>query len=301
VTAVGATHVCMRQCLPKELFSLIEKENVSHLCAAPNVLLSMICFPEARFVKLRRPLQVVTAGASPSPAILHGMEEIGANISHVYGLTELHGPHSVCVWQRPWVELDPDNLTRMKSRQGVPYTTALHMAVVDPVTMEPVPQDGRTVGEVVMRGNNVMLGYYKDEQATEEAFQNGWFHSGDLGVVHPDGYVRIMDRASDIILQGGDYVSSIEMEEVISRHPEVLEVAVVATPDSQWGEVPKAYVVVKRGCRPTAEEIIDFCRQNHGSSKAPKMVEFGQLPKTATGKTIKSRLRFRDWSDPGCC
>ncbi|SHO46424.1 AMP-binding protein [Desulfopila aestuarii] len=299
VTAAGATHVCMRQWLPKEIFHLIEKENVSHLSAAPNVLLQMICFPEARSVKLRRPLQVMTAGASPSPAILQGMEEIGANISHVYGLTELHGPHSVCVWQRPWVDLDPDNLTRMKSRQGVPYTTAMHLAVVNPVTMEPVPQDGMTMGEVVMRGNNVMLGYYKDEQATEQAFRNGWFHSGDLGVVHPDGYIQIMDRASDIILRGNDYISSIEIEDVISRHPDVLEVAVVSMPDVEWGEVPKAFVVPKRGSSPSEEEIIEFCRQNHVHFKAPKMVEFGQLPKTATGKTIKSQLRYREWLGMG--
>lgn len=295
VTAVGGTHVCMRQSLPKDVFYLIEKESVSHLCAAPNVLLMMICYPEARFVKLRRSLHVLTAGASPSPSILHGMEEIGANITHVYGLTELHGPHSVCAWQTPWVELDPDNVSQMKSRQGVPYTTALHMAVVDPATMEPVPNDGSTMGEVVMRGNNVMLGYYKDEEATAKAFRSGWFHSGDLGVVHPDGYIQIMDRVSDIIQRGNNYISSIEIEQVISRHPDVLEVAVVSTPDPEWGEVPKAFVVPHRGCRPSEEEIIEFCRQNHAEFKAPTMVEFGELPKTATGKTIKAQLRHKEW------
>ncbi|WP_136807306.1 AMP-binding protein [Desulfosediminicola flagellatus] len=295
VTAIGATHICMRQCLPKDIFHLIEKENVSHMCAAPTVLLMMICYPESRYVKLRRPLQVLTAGASPSPAIIQGMEEIGANITHVYGLTELHGPHSVCAWQAPWVELDPENVSRMKARQGVPYTTSMHMSVVDPLTLQPVPCDGLTMGEVVMRGNNVMLGYYKDEAATEKAFRDEWFHSGDLGVVHPDGYIQIMDRVGDIIMRGGDIISSIEIEDVIYQHPDVLEVAVVSTPDPVWGEAPKAFVVPKLGRNPTAEEIIEFCQQNHAEFKAPKTVEFCQLPKTATGKTIKSQLRNREW------
>ncbi len=297
VTAVGATHVCLRHCLPEEIFALIARENVSHLSAAPNVLLQMICFPEAAGVKLRRPLQILTAGASPSPAIIQGMEEIGADITHVYGLTELHGPHSVCAWQAPWVDLDPDNVARMKARQGVPYTTSLHMAVVDPASMQPVPEDGLTMGEIVMRGNNVMLGYYKDREATDQAFRDGWFHSGDLGVVHPDGYIQIMDRANDIILRGGDIISSLEIEEVISRHADVLEVAVVSAPDPVWGEVPKAFVVAKEGRNPTAGEIIDFCRKNHAQFKAPQTVEFCRLPKTATGKTIKAQLRRREWHD----
>jgi len=295
VTAAGATHVCLRRCLPKEVFSLIEQESVSHLCAAPNVLLMMICFPEAPAVKLRRPLQVLTAGASPSPVIIQGMEEIGADITHVYGLTELHGPHSICAWQAPWVELDPENVAMMKARQGVASITSLHMEVVDSETMEPVPHDGRTMGEVVMRGHNVMLGYYKDQAATDQAFRGGWFHSGDLGVIHPDGYLQITDRVSDVIVRGGDLISSIEIEEIIYRHPDVLEVAVVSTPDPEWGEVPKAFVVPRQGRTPTAEEIIDFCRTHHAQFKAPKTVEFGQLPKTATGKTMKARLRSREW------
>ncbi|MDP3479802.1 MAG: AMP-binding protein [Desulfoprunum sp.] len=295
VTAVGATHVCLRHDLPQEIFGLIEKESVSHLSAAPNILLLMICYPEAAQVKLRRPLQILTAGASPSPAIIQGMEDIGANITHVYGLTELHGPHSVCAWQAPWVELDPDNVARMKARQGVPYTTSLHMAVVDPLTMQPVPDDGLTMGEIVMRGNNVMLGYYKDQEATDLAFRDGWFHSGDLGVMHPDGYIQIMDRANDIIVRGGDIISSLEIEEVIYRHPDILEVAVVSAPDPIWGEVPKAFVVAKLGRKPTENEIIEFCRKNHAQFKAPETVEFCQLPKTATGKTIKAQLRSREW------
>ena len=295
VTAVGATHVCLRRCQPQEIFHLIEKESISHLCASPNDLLMMICFPEATAVKLRRPLQVLTAGASPSPVIIQGMEDIGADITHVYGLTELHGPHSVCAWQAPWVELDPESVARMKARQGVASITSLHMEVINQKTLEPVPHDGQTMGEVVMRGHNVMLGYYKDQAATDLAFRDGWFHSGDLGVVHPDGYLQITDRASDVIVRGGDLISSIEIEEVIYQHPDVMEVAVVSTPDPVWGEVPKAFVVLKRGRTPTEEEIIDFCRNHHAHSKAPKTVEFGQLPKTATGKTIKSILRSREW------
>lgn len=295
VTAVGATHVCLRQTLPQEIFHSIEKENVSHLCAAPTTLLKMICYTEASKVKLRRPLEVLTAGASPSPVITQGLEDIGANVTHVYGLTELHGPHSVCVWQPSWIELDPDMVSRMKARQGVPYTTSMHMAVVDPVTMEPVQEDGQTMGEVVMRGNNVMLGYYKDQESTERAFRDGWFHSGDLGVIHPDGYIQLMDRASDIIIKGGDVISSMEIEDIIYQHPDILEVAVVSSPDSVWGEVPKAFVVPKQDRNPTEEEIIDFCRKNHAEYKAPKTIEFCQLPKTATGKTMKAKLRHQEW------
>ena len=297
VTAVGGTHVCLRHSLPKDIFRLIERERVSHLCAAPNVLLMMVCSPEAAGVKLRRPLQVLTAGASPSPAIIQGMEEIGANVTHVYGLTELHGPHSICAWQAPWIELDPDKVIRMKARQGVPYITSLHLSVVEPISMQPVPADGATMGEVVMRGNNVMLGYYKDREATEQVFRDGWFHSGDLGVMHSDGYIQVMDRASDIIVRGGDIISSVEIETIIGRHPDVLEVAVVSAPDPVWGEVPKAFVVAKQGRTPSAGDIIDFCRDNHAGFKAPAMVEFCQLPKTATGKTIKARLRSREWQD----
>ncbi len=295
VTAVGATHVCLRYCQPKEIFSLIEKENVSHLCAAPNVLLTMICFPEATAVKLRRSLQVLTAGASPSPVIIQGMEEIGADVTHVYGLTELHGPHSICAWQASWIESDPDVVARLKARQGVASITSMHMEVINLETMQPVAHDGQTMGEVVMRGHNVMLGYYKDQQATDYAFRDGWFHSGDLGVVHPDGYLQIIDRVSDLIVRGGDKISSIEIEDIIYQHPDVLEVAVVSTPDSEWGEVPKAFIVPRQGRTLTEEDIIDFCRSHHAHHKAPKTVEFGQIPKTATGKTIKSRLRNKEW------
>lgn len=295
VTAVGATHVCLRQSQSTDIFEFIEKENVSHLCAPPTTLLMIICSPEADRLRLRRPLEILTAGASPSPAIIQGMEEIGANITHVYGLTELHGPHSVCTWQPSWIEFDPEKVSRMKARQGVAYATSIHMEVVDPLTMQPVPADGETMGEVVMRGNNVMLGYYKDQEATSRVFRDGWFHSGDLGVLHPDGYIQLMDRASDVIFRGDDIISSMEIENIIYQHPDVLEVAVVSSPDPVWGEVPKAFVVAKYGKNPTEKEIIDFCRKNHADYKAPETVEFCRLPKTATGKTIKAKLRHQEW------
>ncbi|MFV0438354.1 MAG: AMP-binding protein [Desulfopila sp.] len=296
IAAVGGTQVCLRRNQAKEIFQLIERENVSHMCAPPNVLQMMVCHPESPQVKLRRPLKILTAGASPSPVIIQGMEEIGADVTHVYGLTELHGPHSICAWQPPWVELEPENVSMMKSRQGVPYTTAAHLRVVDPETMQPVAADGRTIGEVVMRGNNVMLGYYKDQAATERAFRGGWFHSGDLGVVHPDGYIQIVDRADDIIYSGEEFIVSSEIEEMIYRHPDVFEVAVVSAPDPVKGAVPKAFIVPKKGRNPSAEEIIDFCQRDRGGAQAPTSIEFCRIPKTATGKTIKAELRNREWA-----
>ncbi len=295
VTAIGGTHVCLRGRQPAEIFHLIEKEGVTHLCAAPTVLLAMINHPGGTLVKLRRPLQVITAGAAPTPAVIRGMEEIGANVIHVYGLTELHGPHSVCAWQSQWVELDPENVSKMKARQGVPYIVSRHMAVLDRETQLPVASDGRAIGEVVMRGNNVMLGYYKDPEATAEVFRDGWFHSGDLAVVHPDGYIQIVDRLNDGIVRAGATIPSMEIEEIIYRHPEVLEVAVVSTPDQWQGEVPKAFVMMKDGATLTEDELIDFCRRQGTDAHAPAIVEFGQLPKTATGKTMKAKLRHQEW------
>jgi fatty-acyl-CoA synthase len=296
VTAMGAMHICLRKYRPADIFHLIEKEQVTHLCAVPSMLLTMICYPEATLVKLRRPLQVLTAGASPTPAVIQGMENIGANVIHVYGLTELHGPHSVCTWQSPWIELDPENVSLMKSRQGVPYTVSQHMAVVEPQTMQPVPEDGKTIGEVVMRGNNVMLGYYKDPLATAVAFRDGWFHSGDLGVVHSDGYIQIMDRAKDTINRGEVHIPSMEIETLICRHHAVLEVAVVGAPDPVYGEAPKAFVVVRKGKKVSEEEIISFCRREGAEENLiPSSVEFCQLPKTATGKTLKTKLRDQEW------
>jgi fatty-acyl-CoA synthase len=295
VTAIGGTHVCLRQVIAADVFRLIEQENVSHLCAAPTILIMMINYPGAQEVKLHRTLRIMTAGAPPSPTVIQKMEAIGANITHTYGLTEVYGPHSVCAWQEEWNTLSADDKAKMKSRQGVPYIVSRYMDVVDLETMVPVPRDGKTIGEIVMRGNNVMLGYYKDEKASEKAFRGDWFHSGDLAVMHPNGYAEIKDRDKDIIISGGENISSVEIENVIFRHPDVLEVAVVSTPDAKWGEVPKAYVVAKEGTNPTAEDIINFCKEHLARFKAPKVVEFCQLPKTATGKILKFKLREKEW------
>lgn len=295
VTAAAGTHVCLRKVVPEEIYSLIESEGVTNLCAAPTVLVSMSNYPGATEIKMKAPLDIMTAGAPPAPAIIQNMESIGANVTQTYGLTEVFGPHSICAWQTKWDNLSPAERADIKARQGVPYTTALYMDVVDQLSMEPVPHDGKTIGEIVMRGNNVMLGYYKDPEASAEAFRGGWFHSGDLAVVHPDGYVQIMDRSKDIIISGGENISTVEVEATLYGHPDVLEVAVVAVPDDKWGEVPKAYVTPKGGANPTAEDLIEFCRQRLARFKAPKHVEFGPLPKTATGKIQKFKLRDEAW------
>jgi fatty-acyl-CoA synthase len=295
VTAMGATHVCLRAVLPDEVFRLIEIENVSHMCAAPTVLVMMSNYPGADAIQMRRRLEIMTAGAPPAPQIIENVEAMGANITHTYGLTEVFGPHSVCAWKPEWDDLSAEERAKRKSRQGVPFVTTQYMDVVDPATLQPVSRDGETIGEIVMRGNNVMLGYYKDPEATETAFAGGWFHSGDLAVMHPDGYVQIMDRKKDIIISGGENISTVEIENVIFRHPEVLEVAVVPIPDEKWGEVPKAFVVPKNGFQPSADSIIAFCKENLARFKAPKVVEFTELPKTATGKIQKFKLREKEW------
>ncbi len=295
VTAIGGTHVCLRQLSAAEIFHLIEVEKVSHMCAAPTILIMMLADPRAREFKLDHPLTILTAGAPPSPTIIEQIEGMGANIVHVYGLTEVYGPHSVCARQPSWNKLDKEDLARIKARQGVAYVTAQYLDVVNMATMEPVLRDGKTMGEIVMRGNNVMLGYYKDEATSAKAFRGGWFHSGDLAVIHADGYVQIMDRDKDIIISGGENISSVELENVIYRHPKVQEVAVVATPDDKWGEVPKAFVNPKPGSNLTAEEIVEFCKQNLARFKAPKDIVFCELPKTATGKILKFKLRQKEW------
>lgn len=295
VTAVGATHVCLRSVIPEEIFRLIQTEKISHLCAAPTVLIMMSSFPGAKEVKTERQLQIMTAGAPPAPAVIQKMEAMGANIIHTYGMTEVFGPHSVCAYQVEWDNLTPEERAKMKSLQGVPFVTTHYMDVVDPATMEPVPRDGKVIGEIVMWGNNVMLGYYKDPEATAEAFRGNLFHSGDLAVIYPNNYVSIMDRKKDIIISGGENISTVEIENTIYEHPDVLEVAVIPIPDSKWGEVPKAFVVPRNGSNPTAESIIEFCKKNLARFKAPKVVEFCDLPKTATGKIQKFKLREKEW------
>ena len=253
VTAVGGTHVCLRRVVADEIYRIVEKENVSHLCAAPTVLIGMANFPGAKDVKFKRQLQVITAGAPPSPTIIRNMEELGVNIIQVYGLTETYGPHSICEWQTKWDGLTADERAKIKARQGVSYVSALHMDVVDPLSMAPVSRDGKTVGEIVMRGNNVMLGYYKDPKATADAFYGGWFHSGDLAAVHPDNYMQIMDRKKDIIISGGENISTVRDENVILPASGCNgSTRVIAIPDEKWGGSPKrAFVLPKPGKSPS--------------------------------------------------
>jgi len=296
VTAVGGTHVCLRKVEAETIYRMVNTQNVTHLCAAPTVLIALSTYAAEKNLVLNRHLEIMTAGAPPAPQVIENMEAVGANITQTYGLTEVFGPHTICKWQDKWNDLPVGERVRIKARQGVPYVNALYMDVVDSITMEPVPKDGRTIGEIVMRGNNVMLGYYKDKAATDKAFDGGWFHSGDLAVMHPDGYIQIMDRQKDIIISGGENISTVEVENTIYKHPDVLEVAVVSTPHPKWGEVPKAFVTLRPGTHPVEQDIIAFCKEHIARFKAPKMIEFGDLPKTATGKIQKFKLREKEWS-----
>jgi fatty-acyl-CoA synthase len=293
VTAVGARHVCLRQVDPMKIVELIRTEGVSHLCGAPVVVSTLTQYCAANSVRFERGLKIVTAGAPPSPAVIRAAEEVGIDLAHAYGLTETYGPHTICAWHPEWNDLPVADRAQIKARQGVGYVTAgTDLRVVD-MSMNDVPHDGMTMGEVLMRGNNVMLGYYNNPEATAKAFEGGWFHSGDLAVVHGDGYIELRDRAKDIVISGGENISSIEVEKVLAEHPAVMEVAIVAAPDEKWGEVPKAYVGLKAGQAATAEELIEFCRARLAHFKCPKYVEFGALPRTATGKIRKNELRSR--------
>ncbi len=290
VTALAGTHVCLRRVEAGAIYEAIERDGVTHLCGAPVVMNMLL---NARDRKLPRPVHMMTAGAAPPATIIGGMEALGFKISHVYGLTETYGPSTVCAWHDEWDALPEDQRARLKSRQGVAYPVLEGLTVADPETLQPVPPDGETMGEVFMRGNIVMKGYLKNPAATEEAFAGGWFHSGDLGVMHPDGYIEIKDRSKDIIISGGENISTIEVEDVLYRHPAVLEAAVVARPDKQWGETPCAFVTLKDGVTAEPAEIIAFCRQRMAHFKAPRRVVFDPLPKTSTGKIQKFVLRER--------
>jgi fatty-acyl-CoA synthase len=293
VTAVGGRHICMRRPDPAEALRLIEAEGVTHLCGAPVVVASLAQYCASNGVRFQNRLKIVTAGAPPPPAVIRAAEEAGAEIAHVYGLTETYGPHTICAWKPEWNDLPPADRAQVRARQGVPYLIAgTDLRVVDS-DMRDIPADGETMGEVLMRGNNVMLGYYDNPQATEEAFAGGWFHSGDLAVVHPDGYIELRDRAKDIVISGGENISSIEVEKVLADHPAVAEVAIVAAPDEKWGEVCKAYVNLKPGASATAGDLVAWCHTRLAKFKAPKHVEFGPLPRTATGKVRKNELRAR--------
>ena len=296
ITGVGGTHVCLRKVDPPEIFRLIEAHGVTNFNGAPTVLLMLSSDPAAEGVYFDPPIHVCTGGAPPSPTLLEGMEKLGIRITHLYGLTETYGPHVLCEMQTEWEDLDAAARARVMSRQGVPYPHAIYLRVVDE-GMNDVPADAESMGEVVMRGNNVMKGYYEDPEATAKAFRGGWFHSGDVGVMHPDGYIELRDRSKDIIISGGENISTIEVEHAIDQHPDVQEVAVVAMPHEKWGEVPKAFVCPKPGTSPTAESIIEFTRERLAHFKCPKAVEFCELPKTATGKIQKFKLREREWAD----
>ena len=293
LAAVAGTSVCLRKVEAKAIFDAIADEGATHLCGAPIVLGMLINATEEERRPLPRAVEVMTAAAPPPAAVLQAMEEEGFHVTHVYGLTEVYGPAVVCAWKEEWDELDPEAKARKKARQGVAYEVLDGMMVADPDTMQPVPQDGETMGEVMMRGNIVMKGYLKNPTATEEAFAGGWFHSGDLGVWHPDGYIELKDRSKDIIISGGENISSIEVEGVLYRHPSVLEAAVVARPDDRWGETPCAFVTLKDGKDASEDDLIGFCRDNMAHFKAPKAVVFGPLPKTSTGKIQKRYLRDR--------
>jgi fatty-acyl-CoA synthase len=258
------------------------------------VLISLANHPFATDGPLEHKLIVSVAAAPPSPQIIAQMESLGIEIIHVYGLTEVYGPYTVCEWQRQWDDLPLDERSRVKARQGVGYIVADDVRVVD-ADMNDVPADAQTLGEVLMRGNNTMKGYYNDPEATAKAFAGGWFHSGDLAVMHPDGYIELRDRQKDIIISGGENISTIEVERAIYAHPGVLEVAVIAIPDEYWGEVPKAFVTLRPGVSATPDEIIEHCRGHLARFKVPKAVEFGELPKTSTGKIQKFVLRDREW------
>jgi fatty-acyl-CoA synthase len=294
VTAVAARHVTMRAVDPGLIWELIDGEGVTHYNGAPTVQLMVLNHPRAH--RLERPVTAMVAAAPPSPTLLARMSELNFRVVHVYGLTETYGPITVCPEQEAWRELPVDQRARYLARQGQAYPSSDLVRVVDG-QMTDVPRDGTTMGEVVMRGNNVMSGYFNDEAATGRAFGGGWFHSGDLAVWHPDGNIELRDRGKDVIISGGENISSIEVEQAIAAHPAVLECAVIGIPHPHWGERPKAFVTLSEGAAADPEEIIAFCRERLAHYKCPDSIEFGPLPKTSTGKTQKFVLRQREWAD----
>ena len=294
VTAVAARHVTMRAVDPELIWELIDGEGVTHYNGAPTVQLMVVNHPRAH--RLERPVTAMVAAAPPSPTLLARMSELNFRVVHVYGLTETYGPITVCPEQEAWRELPVEERATFLARQGQAYPSSDLVRVVDE-QMTDVPQDGKVMGEVIMRGNNVMSGYFNDEDATRKAFAGGWFHSGDLAVWHPDGNIELRDRGKDIIISGGENISSIEVEQTIAAHPAVLECAVIGIPHPLWGERPKAFVTLNEGATADAEEIIAFCRERLAHYKCPDSIEFGALPKTSTGKTQKFVLRQSEWAD----
>ena len=283
--------ICLRNIDVKKIFELIDKYKVTHFGGAPIVLNMLANAPKDQQKELKRKVYVLTAGAPPPSIIFEKMKKLGFEVMHVYGLTETYGHILQCAWNDEWDGLDQDNQNEIKARQGVRYPNTEGVVVMDPETMKPIPHDGKTMGEIMIRGNVVMKGYFKDKEATEKSMEGGWFHSGDLAVTHPSGYIKIQDRSKDIIISGGENISSIEIENTISKHPAVSLAAVVAKPDEKWGETPCAFVELIEGKSSTEEEIITFCRETLAGFKLPKKVVFAPLPKTSTGKIQKFELR----------
>ncbi|MFZ5527137.1 MAG: acyl-CoA synthetase [Pseudomonadota bacterium] len=291
VAARAGVNVCLRKVEPKAVFDAIREHGVTHYCGAPIVHAGLVNAPDELKQGIDHPVKAMVAGAAPPAAMIEGMEHMGFDLTHVYGLTEVYGPAAVCVKHETWDTLDVGDRARLNARQGVNYHLQRSVTVMDPLTMQPVPADGETMGEIMFRGNITMKGYLKNPRATQEAFSGGWFHSGDLAVMYPDGYVKIKDRSKDIIISGGENISSIEVEDVLYRHPAVLAAAVVAKPDEKWGETPCAFVELKNGAATTPEELIAHCRQHLAGFKVPRAIVFGELPKTSTGKIQKFELR----------
>jgi len=291
VTALAGTHVCLRKVEAGAILAAFADHGVTHFCGAPIVMQTILGAGEDQHRTFDQQVRMMTAAAPPPATVLEAMAERGIEVTHVYGLTESYGPAVVCVWHREWDRLPDREQAALKARQGVRYPVLDGLMVADAETLEPVPKDGQTLGEVLLRGNIVMKGYLKNPNATEAAFFGGWFHSGDLGVWHPDGYIELKDRSKDIIISGGENISSIEVEGVLYRHPAVAAAAVVAKPDPKWGETPCAFIELKPGARAEEAEVIAFCRANMAHFKAPKQIVFGPLPKTSTGKIQKYILR----------
>jgi fatty-acyl-CoA synthase len=291
IAARAGVNVCLRRVDPQAIFDLMRQEGVTHYCGAPIVHNLLINAPEAMKTGLQSGVKAMVAGAAPPAAMIEGAEGMGFDLTHTYGLTEVYGPATVCAKHASWQGLPVGERARLNARQGVRYHLQQGATVLDPFTMKPVPWDGETIGEIMFRGNITMKGYLKNEKATQEAFRDGWFHSGDLAVVHPDGYMKIKDRSKDVIISGGENISSIEVEDVLYRHPAVLIAAVVAKPDPKWGETPWAYLELKPGAVVTEDEIIAHCKAQLAAFKVPKGVVFGPVPKTSTGKIQKYALR----------
>jgi fatty-acyl-CoA synthase len=291
ISVIAGTHVTLRWVRSKAIWAALDDHKVTHLCGAPIVMSTILSAPEEEKRKLTQQVEFFTAAAPPPEAVLAAMAEAGFNVTHLYGLTETYGPAVVNDWKEEWQALAGPQRAQKKARQGVRYHALEDLTIMDPETMNPVPADGETMGEVMFRGNVVMKGYLKNPKATGDAFRGGWFHSGDLGVMHPDGYIQLKDRSKDIIISGGENISSIEVEDVLYKHPAVQAAGVVAKADEKWGETPCAFIELKPGRTATAEEIIAWCTENLARFKVPRHVIFAEIPKTSTGKIQKFKLR----------